>query len=263
MRNTATIAGLMIALLALIGCRTEPVLHLGITTTLDDSGLLSLLSDRFYEEHHIIIKPVVAGSGQLFRLITHGDVDIAITHEPNGEKKLLQQGIITKRLPLFHNHFVIVGDQKDPAKIREASTTRDAFTRLAKSTGVYLSRNDHSGTHRMEQHWWRHDIPNTLTVFHTGAGMGETLTIAAEKQAYTLVDIGTWLRFAHKQTLTLLWQDPPTLKNPYHLLILPNSQKKSPQQTLADTFSQWIQDPSTQLLIKHYRIHSQPIFMYE
>jgi tungstate transport system substrate-binding protein len=236
------------SILFVVAC-SKPPLRLGVTTTLEDSGLLDRLTTEFANEHGIAITPVVAGSGQLFTLITRGDVDIAITHEPEGEKKLVEQGIISSRQALFHNDFVIVGSKKDPASISKATSTRDAFMRLMHSDSLYISRNDNSGTHRMEQYWWSSlsttsSAPQSSRIKRllTGTGMGDTLTVAENKDAYTLVDIGTWLAFNNKQHLRVLWRDSQTLRNEYHLLTInPNHIPLTDRiQKESRIFSQWI-----------------------
>lgn len=263
-RITTGLSGLLVFIIILLlsSCRTSPTLYLGVTTTLEDSGLLRVLRDAFYQEHQITIKAIVAGSGQLFHLIEQGDVDIAITHEPDGEKKLLQKGIIATREPLFYSEFFIVGDQRDPAKLHAANSTQAAFTQLAKSHSVYISRNDHSGTHRMEQRWWAHDVRNTIEILHTGTGMGETLNVAAQHNAYTLVDSGTWFNFKNKQSLKRLWQDTTHLKNHYHLLTLPKSSpySQSDGHNTADLFSNWIKSTAVQSMISDYRIDGKKVF---
>jgi tungstate transport system substrate-binding protein len=265
----------LISTLWLLSC-SEPPLRLGVTTTLEDSGLLDRLTMDFYHQHGIAITPIVAGSGQLFTLITRGDVDIAITHEPEGEKRLVEQGFVSSRQALFYNDFVIVGRKEDPANIRRATSTRDAFMRLIRSDSVYISRNDNSGTHRMEQYWWSPLLTSELTspltsssapqpsrikLLFTGTGMGETLTVAANKNAYTLVDIGTWLAFNNKQHLRILWRDSKTLRNEYHLLTL-NSHHITRSERIqkeSQVFTQWVHEWAGKSLQKITPAeHSQP-----
>lgn len=242
----------LISTFLLASC-SEPPLRLGVTTTLEDSGLLDRLTTDFANEHGIAIIPIVAGSGQLFTLIARGDVDLAISHEPEGEKRLVEQGIVSSRQALFYNDFVIVGSKEDPANVSKATSTRDAFMRLINSDSLYISRNDNSGTHRMEQYWWSPlptpqllpssaPQPASIKLLLTGTGMGETLTVTANKNAYTLVDIGTWLAFNDKQQLRVLWRDSQTLRNAYHLLtISPNHITQTDQkQKESRIFSQWI-----------------------
>jgi tungstate transport system substrate-binding protein len=235
-----------VSTLLLFSC-SEPPLRLGVTTTLEDSGLLDRLTTDFANEHGITITPIVAGSGQLFTLIARGDVDIAITHEPEGEKRLVEQGLVSSRQAVFYNEFVIVGSKEDPANISEATSTRDAFMRVIHSNSLYISRNDNSGTHRMEQYWWPQDQVSSSTLLSsnlllTGTGMGETLTIAANKNAYTLVDIGTWLAFNNKQHLHVLWRDDQALRNKYHVLMLNSDQIQQTDKIRNEShiFAQWL-----------------------
>jgi tungstate transport system substrate-binding protein len=49
--------------------------------------------------------------------------------------------------------------------------------------------------------------------------MGETLTIADEKQGYTLSDSGTYLHYSDKVDLKMLFRKPSTLLyNPYGII---------------------------------------------
>jgi tungstate transport system substrate-binding protein len=47
----------------------------------------------------------------------------------------------------------------------------------------------------------------------SGAGMGTTLTMAHEKQAYTLTDIATYLTMQARLQLPLLYEGDPILRN--------------------------------------------------
>jgi tungstate transport system substrate-binding protein len=276
----ACTAVLISSVLLLVGCNEhKPPLRLGVTTTLDDSGLLQRLTADFYHQRGIAVAPIVAGSGQLFTLIKRGDVDIAITHDPQGEKHLVAQGLISSRQALFYNYFVIVGSKKDPANIAQATSTADAFTRLINSNSLYVSRNDNSGTHRMEQYWWSQAqahssqrSPNNVLL--TGTGMGATLTVAVNKNAYTLVDLGTWRAFNNKQQLQVLWRDSKALRNDYHLLTLnpnrirqtnraqPSSVEASSQKREVAIFTQWIHQWANATLQHHQPTEAENTDMY-
>ncbi len=199
-------------------------LRLGVATTLEDSGLLALLITHFKQEHDIKVKTIVTGSGHLFSLIQQGDIDIAITHDPIGEKKLMAEGFINQRIPLFHNHFLIVGNQSNPANIHSGLLIEDVFYKIHTEKHVFISRADNSGTHRMEQRLWQQvkekysNFTSTPTsspyIIETGTGMGSTLSVAINKAAYTLVDLGTWLHFNDKQNHQILWKNTNKLLNP-------------------------------------------------
>jgi tungstate transport system substrate-binding protein len=48
--------------------------------------------------------------------------------------------------------------------------------------------------------------------------MGQTLTIADQKQAYTITDRATWLAFTGKIQLPVLVERDPVLLNIYHVM---------------------------------------------
>ncbi len=244
--------------LLVTACTNEASLKLGVTTTLEDSGLLSALVDAFKKEHDISIKPIIAGSGQIHELIKRGDIDTAITHDPSGEKKLLAEGIIIKRTPLMQNDFLIIGPSSDPAHIKLSLTPDEALEKIAYVNALFVSRADQSGTHQMEQSWWQKAStqPAENNYMKTGTGMGATLAIAAEHKAYTLVDRGTWMNFANKQGLISLFEDPEHLPNRYSLLSLKNVLNSD----YIALWESWITEGAGRTIINNYRINNQPIF---
>lgn len=266
--------------LLLLACEKpqQQVLRLGVTTTQEDSGLLAALTQTFEQEYNIKVLPIIAGSGKLFTLIERGEVDIAITHDTQGEKQLLQQNIIQQRIPVFSNFFLIAGPENNPAKIHPSDTLATVFNKLARTDSAYfISRGDNSGTHKAELAI-RHQLDSasdSANIIHTGTGMGLTLSIAAEKQAYTLVDWGTWLHFNNKQNMQIIWPQLTTkhhhqastdiqqlpklhalLHNPYSLLVI---QLNNPTAT---TFQQWFMDKGL-TLVNNYKVKNNTVFFTE
>ncbi|MEJ2236390.1 MAG: hypothetical protein P8X67_21000 [Syntrophobacterales bacterium] len=97
-----------------------------------------------------------------------------------------------------------------------------------------------------------------------GQGMGKTLTYAEEKQAYTMTDRGTYLKYklGRKQGLDLeiLCEGDERLFNPYG--IIPINPKMYPHVKFdwADTLAKWLVSPKAQALIAEYRIQGQQAF---
>jgi len=250
------------------GCTKQESITVGITSTLDDSGVISLLSEAFKKEYNIDVKAVVAGSGQIHRLIESNDVDTAITHDPIGEKKLLEQQLVTERLPLVKNSFLIVGPKDDPAHIAQSITPDEAFEKITFTKQLFVSRNDNSGTHQMEKKWRNKLKQNNADslIIKTGTGMGATLAIAIEKKAYTLVDRGTWYNFNDKQTLKVLFDDPDLLPNQYSLLSLPKSNakqalpKSNAKQEYVKQWEAWLSKGEGLTLLKNYRVNGKIMF---
>ncbi len=94
--------------------------------------------------------------------------------------------------------------------------------------------------------------------------MGNTLNFAEEKQAYTISDRATYLKykFGRKQGLELeaLCQGDPRLFNPYG--IIPINPKKHPHARFewADRFAKWLVSPKAQALISVYKIQGYQAF---
>src|SRR3989304_2914062 len=111
----------------------------------------------------------------------------------------------------YLNYFTIVGPEADPAGI-EGKTANDALKAivaygesLADQSGVtkiWVSRGDNSGTHTKEKSLWSeagYNYNETSTepwYGSVGSGMGDTLNVASQKNAYTLSDIGTFMKFS-------------------------------------------------------------------
>ena len=240
--------------LCLWACSDNTIPRVGISTTLEDAGLLPGLLQAFEQQTGQKIQPIIAGSGHLHTLIKRGDIDSAISHHPAGEKHLLAHGHIHQRIPLMHNDFLIVGPASDPAHIQQALAPDEALKKIVNAHATFISRGDQSGTHQMENHWWQQAqrTPPAARYLKTGSGMGATLSVAAERNAYTLVDRGSWLNFKRKQQLVALFEDAALLPNQYSILSL--------SQPVAREWEAWLQSDRAQALIANYRIHTQTVF---
>jgi tungstate transport system substrate-binding protein len=97
-----------------------------------------------------------------------------------------------------------------------------------------------------------------------GQGMGKTLTFAEEKQAYTLTDRGTFLKYKYGRKLGLnleiLCEGDQNLFNPYG--VIPVSPKKHPHVKFAaaDRLARWLVSAQAQALIGKYKIAGRQAF---
>ena len=89
--------------------------------------------------------------------------------------------------------------------------------------------------------------------------MGETLTIASQKQAYTLSDRGTYLA-TDPLDLDLLVEGGKDLLNPYHVIVV---KAEGVNQGCAQEFSDWIISPKTQREIGPFGVaeYGEPLFV--
>ena len=196
---------------------------LATTTSTQDSGLLDVLVPMFEKESGYTVKTVAVGSGQAIEQASRGDADVVLVHSPDAEKKMVDAGDGVERALVMHNDFIIVGPKSDPAGIKTANTTADAMTAIATKRATFISRGDNSGTNALELKLWKaaNLTPKGQSWYEeSGQGMGATLTIADQKNAYTISDRGTYLAQAKNLALEILHQGDPPLLNVYHVIVV-------------------------------------------
>lgn len=214
-------AVLLVALVAPAASAEDSVL-LATTTSVRDSGLLDALLPGFTERTGIKVRVVAVGTGAALRMGAEGNADLLLTHAAAAEEKLVATGAVLGRTPIMENHFVIAGPAKDPAGVGAAGSPEEAYRRIAARPAPYVSRGDDSGTHKREVALLEAaglDAKGGWEGFAaTGSGMGLTLQVAGERQAYVLSDIGTFLAFQEITGLRALSKPAPSLRNVYAVL---------------------------------------------
>jgi len=217
------------------------------TTSTRDTGLLDVLVPAFERASDCSVKTVAVGSGQALKLGERGDADALLVHSPDAEEAFMKAGHGFSRRAVMHNDFVVVGPPGDPAGLARTQSAAAAFKRIAAARAPFASRGDDSGTNAKELKIWQSGgvTPRGSWYFKTGQGMGETLTIASQKGAYTLSDRGTFLATKGLQS-KILEQGDQALQNYYHVIVVRHSGTNT---ACANAFSNWITSPSTQRVI--------------
>jgi tungstate transport system substrate-binding protein len=234
---------------------------LATTTSTQDSGLLDELLPRFEDESGCSVKTVAVGSGEALEFGEKGDADVLLVHSPEAEEEYEEGGHGVSRKAVMHNDFIVVGPADDPAKIKGASSAAEAFTRISKAEAPFASRADESGTNTKELSIWEAAgiEPKGSWYIGTGQGMGETLTIASQKQAYTLSDRGTFLATDNLDP-KLLVEGGKDLLNPYHVIVVKG---EGVNRRCAQEFSDWITSPKIQGEIGRFGVaeYAEPLFV--
>lgn len=198
-------------------------LILATTTSTQDSGLLDVLIPAFERKTGLFVKTIAVGSGQAMAMGEKGEADVLLVHSPAAEEKFMKDGFGMSRALVMHNDFVIVGPPSDPARIRGAKPSAAAFRKIAVKGALFLSRGDKSGTHSKELGLWNSAgvaYEGTPWYQQTGLGMGQTLSVTAEKKGYTLADRGTWLAMKKSLGLDVLVEGDKDLLNVYHVIVV-------------------------------------------
>jgi tungstate transport system substrate-binding protein len=254
-------------------------LTLGTTTSVRDSGVLDkvVIPDFTARYPGITVKYVAVGSGAALALAAAGNCDAVIVHSPDAEKALLASGALTLRLPFAYNYFIIVGPKGDPAHIAKITTAVGAFKAIyayghklsaaGSKRVLWVSRGDKSGTNVKELQLWKkagHTInPAALPKWYisTGSGMAATLTVAAQKNAYTITDIATWLN--NKSTLSPIVQLVSARKdllNQYSIDLVNQAEHNAVNSTGAELLAEWLVSASGQKALADYRINKVQVY---
>jgi tungstate transport system substrate-binding protein len=180
----------------------EPRIRVSTTTSLYDTGLWNALEDEFEGRNDMRLDIVYAGTGIALEYGKRGDVDALAVHDKAREEAFIAEGYGVERVPFAYNYFVIAGPPDDPAALAGLGP-EDAFRKLyEEQSASFVSRGDDSGTHSKEKAIWKAaglDYEEVRTsgswYIDRGGGMGPSLLMASEKQAYLLSDVGTFLAF--------------------------------------------------------------------
>ncbi len=277
------LASLLLALPALAG---QGEIKMSTTTSTADTGLLEVLLPAFTADSGIQVKYFAKGTGAALRDGMDGNVDVVMVHALDKEEKFVAEGYGTKRYAVMHNDFVILGPPADPAGVKGLPAPA-ALSKIAEKKALFVSRGDDSGTHAKEQELWRQTkaavkeskgslskdgkvkeitflAPEGAWYLSIGQGMGKTLTLAEEKQAYTLADRGTFLKFKYGREqgldLDILVEGDAPLLNPYG--VIPVNPAKFPHVNFAgaQAFAEWLVSPKGQKMIADFKIEGRPLF---
>ena len=232
------------------------VILLGATTSLQDSGILDALVARFEGESAYGIKPVVAGSGHVAELARQGEVDVIITHSPETEQQLAADGHVIERQPVMQNEFLLVGPPDDPASAGEADSIAGAFGRIAQAGSSFMSRGDGSGTNVRELAIWQQtgvDPAGQSWYQESAVGQGQSLAIASDRGAYTLVDSATFTVFRERVQLAPLATDNE-VANVYSVMLVTPERHSGVNAPGARAFAQFLTSPETQAFIDGYGV---------
>jgi tungstate transport system substrate-binding protein len=232
-------------------------LILATTTSTQDSGLLDVLIPVFEKKAGYFVKTIAVGSGQAMTMGQKGEADVLLVHSPDAEKKFMAEGNGVNRLIVMHNDFIVIGPSADPAAIKGAASTVEAFKKIASAGSIFLSRGDNSGTHAKEQGIWKAAgiKPEGQKWYQqTGLGMGQTLNVAAEKRGYTIADRGTWLSMQQKLGLPILKEGDPILLNVYHVIQVNPAKWPKVNADGAKAFSDFMLSAETQGIVKTFGV---------
>jgi tungstate transport system substrate-binding protein len=235
------------------------------TTSTENSGLFDILIPAYekFSKYQVKVEIIAVGTGKAIRLAKKGGADVLFVHDPYREEKFVAEGYGVNRREVMYNEFAIVGSGKDPARVKKAQTAIEAFEEIAEKGSLFVSRGDDSGTNIRELDLWDDAGINPKGrgwYQEAGANMADTLGEANRQGAYTLTDLGTFLKYESKLDSKILFRGDPLLLNFYSVMAVNPDRFPQANYLAAMEFIAFVTSLEGQKLIAGYKKHGTNLF---
>ena len=186
---------------------------------------------------------------------------MALVHAPSLEKQYVAEGKLLNRRLVMYNDFVIIGPKEDPAKVRASKSASGALKAIEQAKVSFVSRSDNSGTHILEKSLWKAAgiEPKGSWYIEARQGMGATLGIANERNAYTVTDRGTYLALRNgvsplrnRVRLRILIEGDRALLNIYSVVEVNPANGPRINSVGGKAFADFMVAPETQNVIRNF-----------
>ena len=235
-----------------------------------DAGIIPLLAKTYEESTGTKIEYEGAGTGATLEKAKDGSFDMVIVHARQLEEEFIADGFGIDRRDIMYNDFVILGPEDDPAGIKGMSDAAAAFTKIAESKALFVTRGDISGTHVKEMEVWdKADIhPNSandewyVTFSMGNLGNTQTTLFANRRGAYTLMDRATYLIQRNNIKIVPLVEKDTILLN-YIASIQVNPERfPNVNANGAKAFIDWLCGDEAQTIIRDFEVqrYNEPLF---
>ena len=235
------------------------------TTSTQNSGLYDYILPIFSNLKDVDVRVVAVGTGQAIKNAQNCDGDVLIVHSKDSEENFVKSGFGLYRKDLMYNDFVIIGPENDPAQVKSSDNAFEAFKKIFDKRATFASRGDESGTHKAEIRMWNNLNINTNDFSggwyrELGLGMGATLNVAVQMDAYVLSDRATWLAFKNKRQHLILFEGDENLFNQYGIIPVNPNKCPSVKTNLSKIFIDWMLSIEGQNYISSYKKNGQQLF---
>ena len=238
------------AALILAACSTDTErVVVAAGTTVVDSGFIEGLIDEYPGDGNYSV--VAASSREGFALADGGAADLVVSHLPEVEDAYVEANPDAWQEPVFESRVILVGPPGQTVA-RSGDDVVDGFSAVAAAGAPFVSRSDGSGTAAREHTIWELaaiDPAGQPWYIETGQGMGFTLQVTDQRDAFTLVEGGSF--FAEASVLSL--EEVPVtatpdqlLSNPYRLTLVDPSEAAEGR----DLFTWMISDEGRAAMVK-------------
>ena len=246
------------------GVECAGTLILSTTTSTYDAGLLDFLLPIFREETGWEVDVVSQGTGAALETARQGGSDVVLVHARALEDQFVADGFADRRYDIMFNDFILIGPAD--GAISHNTDIGEAFATILEDELYFISRGDNSGTHVRELDIWRVlDLypyqSNNANYIETGDGMGATINMAIEMNAFTLSDRATWYNRPNHGDHVIVSEGASYMLNPYGIMIVASSDL----QEGARVFVDWMIGERGQELIGMFGVEEfgNPLFFPE
>ena len=245
---------------------SKGVLMMATTTSTADTGLLDYLAPLFLADTGWELEWNSVGTGEALKMGENGDVDIVLVHAKASEEEFVANGFGVERFPVMYNDFVVAGPAEPIAHTDDIAAV---FTQITEEELPFVTRGDDSGTDKKEKKIWvalELDPTVNKNYAESGQGMGATLTMADEMQAYCLTDRGTFLKMKKDADvgldLEIVCEGAKDLLNQYGVIAVNPEKYPDVNNEAANAFIEWICSDEVQALIAEFGVedYGQALF---
>ncbi|MCL2621003.1 MAG: substrate-binding domain-containing protein [Defluviitaleaceae bacterium] len=254
----------MVAVFAACGNNDDEggTIILATTTSTYDAGLLDFLLPIFYEETGWAVTVISQGTGLAMQTGRDGEADVLLVHARALEDQFVADGYAERRYDIMYNDFIVLGPADGP--IAHNTPINQSFPQILNDNLPFISRGDNSGTHVRELDVWTAlglDGTANENYIEAGAGMGATITMAIEMEAFTLSDRATWYNRPDRGNLVIVTEGSPDLLNPYGIMIVSTTLEPEGSRIFVD----WMIGARGQELIGQFGVEEfgNPLFFPE
>ena len=243
----------------------DPELLMATTTSTDNTGLLDYLKPYFEEATGYQLSWTAVGTGAAIQMGVDGEVDVILVHSKASEEEFVANGNGVERFQVMYNDYVIVGPTG--GAVAYTNDIDAALTQIKDEGLTFVSRGDDSGTHKAELKLWKALGVDVATLgdayVSAGAGMGDTLVMADEMDAYCLTDRGTWLaKRGNFPEMEIVVEGSAGLLNQYGVIAVNPEVYPDTNIEGANAYIEWICSEEVQALIADFGVaeYGEPLF---
>ncbi len=238
------------------------VIRLATTTSTENSGLLDVLLPAFQRRTGIVVHVLAMGTGQALQTARDGNCDVVLVHAPQAEEQFVAAGWGVDPRPVIYNDFLFLGPAADPAGLKGVASPVTAVQRISATKSLFVSRGDNSGTYAKEEAFWQAARVRPVGKWYrsVGKGMGQTLIMADEMNAYVLVDRGTYVKFRKRIQLVPLLAGDRTLHNPYSVIAVNPARHRHVKYDDVMKFIDFLVSEECRALVGGYRLDGEILF---